>query len=607
MKKYTYNMSENSKKKLTIDMSKVDSPITIDFINDTSGQVWITRNGNTATITGYAMKTVKKATVHLYAKADIYTYPTYQYNVVSYETDPWEWEKIQTSDATHQVQWGHYEYIDNDGYFGGWDFWSPDVSITSMQETEATIANDECQKSTITYYTGDKYGKNLKEIGKKVFDWAEVPEEGTLRDYRNPIISIVDAVDYFPGNLTNYQGGGSVVDYSRKYVQITITNIDKYNGNGIIVNTENGKYNNYNLFDVYEVEGNKKNKFSGTNFDEEFNGTTSADKIYTGGGTDTVDAGKGNDKIYISGKGDKTITINKGDGNDIIYTVQKADSVALDYDTDNLFYSKSGNNLIITRAYGDNSVEGTAISGFFKKKPSNIYVSGEDKDIMSQINDTDIRLTLTSEKKKITGSAYSDQIYGGDNTTTINAKNGNNWIVTSANSKKAMNLSAGTGNDMYFIQNLQNKIVISDKGGTSDSIIIADQNYAYNDIFVFYDIKLDKKKIYTTETSQHFLSIDNNDATDIKSRKGKISDRIVVKNAMTKNADGDKGWIEGVAFVDGENLIELETDWANLEQSVVGWLSENGFKSSMAVFKSAGEDKVNELLQIYISNTSVVS
>lgn len=102
-----------------------------------------------------------------------------------------------------------------------------------------------------------------------------------------------------------------VIDYSRKYVQIKVTNIDKYNGNSIIINTQNCSYSNYNLSAPFEVEGTGKNSnnFKGSNFNENITGTTSVDKIYTGGGTDTITAGKGDD--FLSGSaGDNTITVS---------------------------------------------------------------------------------------------------------------------------------------------------------------------------------------------------------------------------------------------------------------------------------------------------------
>ena len=168
-----------------------------------------------------------------------------------------------------------------------------------------------------------------------------------------------------------------------------------------------------------------------------------------------------------------------------------------------------------------------------------------------------------------------------------------------------MSLSAGKGNDIYYISNLDKKITISDGGGTGDRIIITDDRYSTDNMFLFYDIKLDKKQEYTTETSLHVLSVDNNDANDIKSRRGKISDSIVVKNALTKDADGGKGWIEAIAFYDAKNDSAdiFNVDWASLEQNVVGWLTENGYKSSMDAFKSASADEVAELLQIYINKS----
>lgn len=185
-----------------------------------------------------------------------------------------------------------------------------------------------------------------------------------------------------------------------------------------------------------------------------------------------------------------------------------------------------------------------------------------------------------------------------------NGKGGNNLIITDANNKNAMSLSAGAGDDIYYIQNLENKITISDGGGNGDRIIITDDNYSLDNMFLFYDIKLDKKKEYTTETSLHVLANAKNTADAIKSRKGKIDDSILVKNALTKNADGGKGWIEGIAFYKNDNATFFESDWVTLEQSVVGWLTENGYKSSMAAFKSASADEVAELIQIYVNNTS---
>ncbi|MCR5265418.1 MAG: hypothetical protein K6E29_02355 [Cyanobacteria bacterium RUI128] len=607
MANYDYNMGINEKKTLKLDLKNSTEAINFNFTNDMAGQVRIVRKANSVTITGYATKPAKTTTIHIYAKAEWYKYAHYYHDLDGNRVGEAQ------STAGHRVFWGHYEYLDYEGPYGGWGF-QPinEYLIPSMKEIDDDNINEyeaARHSSSITYYIGDKNGKNLQEIGKKVFEPGTYYGGELYEPKENPVGGFIfeDMDDYAPVDLTEIQTGTAVVDYTRKHVQITLTNIADYKGAGVVVNTQKGYYNNYNLFDAYEVEGTGKyaNKFSGTNFSENFHGTTASDKIYTGGGTDSVDAGKGNDKIYITGKGDKTITINKGDGNDIIYTAQKADSINLEFDTDKLYYSKSGNNLVITRAYNDKSVEGTAIAGFFKKKMTNVYTSDDvdAKDIMSQINDGDIRLTLTGEGKKITGSAYSDEIYAGAKTKTVNGKGGNNILVTDANNKYAMSLSAGNGDDIYYIQNLDKKITISDGGGTSDRIIITDTDYSLDKMFLFYDIKLDKKKDYVTETSLHVLANDKNTAEAIKSRKGKIDDSIVIKNALTKDGDGGKGWIEGIAFYDGNNASFFEADWATLEQSVAGWLTENNYKSAMTAFKNASADKVAELIQIYVNNT----
>ena len=560
-----FNLGVNEKiGNIPLDLKKIKEPLEIKLINDMPGQVTIHRKKNSLTVTAYATKSTTKESGNkvLYYYESFVHFPSDDY-CIRYVTCL-EYTKI-------------YETYD-------WYWYSPGSVVG--QELDLS----EMKKDNITFEVYDENG-NLVTSENHVLI---TPGIGTDKKAE-------ELFEQYRGKYEAYKAevGTAVVDYTRVLGKFTITNVNYYTKNmNDIYLTLGSTYSTYNLITAtYDVYGDKKNKFDGTNFNEKFDGTDYADKIYTSGGNDIIEGNKGNDKIYISGKGIKTVNINKGDENDIIYNAKNADYTDIYFDTDNLYYEKKSNNLVVYRRYGDGLTESTTISNFFNKKPY-VYVNtpseNTDVTVMSKLNSNEIQLLLYGNGKTLTGSAFSDQIVAGDNTKTVKAKDGDNLIITSGNNKYAMTLYAGKNDDVYNINNLDKKITISDNGG-SDIIMITDDNYSKDDLFVFYDIKLGKDGSIETEKNMHLLSVDNNTGYAIKSRKGKLSENIVIKNCMTKNGASSNGWIENIS-VSGDYFTP---DWASLEHDVASWLADSKYTSVSAAMKKASIDDIQSLMQIY--------
>ena len=569
----SFNLGVNQKYgNYTLDLKKIKEPLEIELVNDMEGQVTFHRKRNSLTITAYATKITSQESKYR-------VFYEFESNII------WESDKI----CDHTISCLEYTSIG-----GKYDwYWNSQRYVDEKIEIDDGFVIDKEKMNNVTFYVYDENG-NL--VQKQTY-------------YINQYSSNEKAEALFNEHKSEYEAYkkdeiySAVVDYSRVLAKFTITNVNYYKGgtNDIYL-TLGSTMSTYNLLTAtFEVSGDKKNKFDGTNFNENFYGTDFADKIYTGGGSDTINGNKGNDKIYISGNGIKTVNINYGDGNDTIYNAQKAGYTDIYFDTDELYYQKNSNNLTILRRYDDNSVESTTITNFFNKKP-NVYVNTPSEEsyetVMSKLSSNDIKLLLSSNKSTITGSAFSDQIVAGNNTKTVKAKEGDNLIITSESNKYAMSLSAGKGDDIYNINNLSKKITISDSGG-NDQILITDDNYSKDDLFLYYDIKLKKDGSLETENNLHILSVDDNDGYSIKSRKGKLSENLVIKNCMFKNGASSGGWIEKIS-VSGDNF---NPDYASLESEVASWLADSNFSSVSTAIKKASADEIQSLMQIYMNYT----
>jgi Ca2+-binding RTX toxin-like protein len=121
-----------------------------------------------------------------------------------------------------------------------------------------------------------------------------------------------------------------------------------------------GSYNNYGY------TASEGGILHGNAADNKMWGSVNADALYGGAGDDTLlgDAGNdilhggtGNDRLE-GGSGNDTYHFNLGDGQDTIYDTAGTDSLIFgdDVDITDLWFARSGNNLIINVADADNSV-----------------------------------------------------------------------------------------------------------------------------------------------------------------------------------------------------------------------------------------------------------
>ncbi|MCR5266215.1 MAG: hypothetical protein K6E29_06440 [Cyanobacteria bacterium RUI128] len=198
------------------------------------------------------------------------------------------------------------------------------------------------------------------------------------------------------------------------------------------------------------------------------------DKIFTGVGNDTLNAGQEVDTITVDGSGTKTIQIKKGDGDDVI--VFKGDGLkskvvlAFDYNQgDDDFaeydYVKEGNNLLIKRSWteaGVTTTETTTVKDYFKNEPS-IFISVDNSGLEKSLSNIFHLHTFTfdyedkSKAQTIVGTAYDDDIKGGkkadkivtgDGIDKIYGNKGNDKITINGIGDKTINIGKDDGNDI---------------------------------------------------------------------------------------------------------------------------------------------------------------
>ncbi len=148
---------------------------------------------------------------------------------------------------------------------------------------------------------------------------------------------------------------------------------------------------------------------------ENIKGKDCPEVIYSYKGSDTIEAGGGNDKIFLK-DGSKKIVISRDDGRDTIYN-KGSDSINLSFDTDDISYEKSGNNLIINRKYNYDRKQ-TVIYNFFKTPGlyNQLTITNGDTvisdNLLQDLEQGNKKISYdTYNKTKIKGSDLSDEMY----------------------------------------------------------------------------------------------------------------------------------------------------------------------------------------------------
>lgn len=399
-------------------------------------------------------------------------------------------------------------------------------------------------------------------------------------------------------------------------------------------------------------EATKKQKLTGSFLNETFNGGKGKDTISTGTGTDTVNTGGGNDTITLAG-GNKILNFASGDGNDTVKGVENADKVtiSLGEDVRSSWFTKSGNDLVINRLYGDYQLGGNAdevpetvtISNYFKKEnydKSTIELSYKNlegnlqkiEDLTAAFKEYEGEVILfdnaQTKAKSITGSDLSDYIIAGRKTTKINAGEGNNEIIFAPDGKSSVTAKAGSGDDCYTVSNMGVSHDIYDAGGNdylhlASGAFVADYygleptewqaQYSPDDFVFIFDVLAEGQTATKKNdlTSLHVVYSQNYESynTTMAERLTKYGAKGLLNTVNIHDyfkSDGTKGTgtIETIILNGESEYYYSFSDFDEVRTDVVGWLEEhNQYSSAMDVIQSKNAEDITSLLNVYASVT----
>jgi Ca2+-binding RTX toxin-like protein len=440
------------------------------------------------------------------------------------------------------------------------------------------------------------------------------------------------------------KGKDLVIHYNYNSDTITLKNYaskDVVGKDGkVLINGENL----YNLFsNPYAVDTSKK--YTGTRFTDEITINYVGKKnkgatVNTGAGNDIVTSGNGNDTINLNGAGEKTVIIAQNAGNDIINmnTNGVTANLLIDYNSEldnsnaELEYSKTGNNLVISRYYtndGEYELGGTTtIKNYFANKTNsilevngismehnNVYVEGNvkksNKIDLSKYGDLSYVITGGNKADKIITGGGSDAISSGAGNDVVYAGGGNNYLTYTSGTDKYY---AGDGDDHYDVTfGEDTKLVITDDGGT-DELTLKCEGLQSSDLIALFNVdregniaftsKVGKSEIETT--SLDIISKDTDASTLQKILKGKANGVVEIKNYFGNISDTSPfgtGAIEDISIYQGESL-NMSSYINAVAEKVASWLQSTSYQDAMTVFNSNNTDDIGSLLNIYADNNN---
>ena len=348
-------------------------------------------------------------------------------------------------------------------------------------------------------------------------------------------------------------------------------------------------------------DATKGQKIVGTNLGETFIGSDKSDKIYTGAGDDTIIAGKGDDVIYTNSWGEKTFEFKEKEGMNTIYNFEKAGSININFketnsleetanvdDSDigetasniNRIYTKSGNDLIISAEYNEDSLSDSnksydtqvKLSGFFKQRD---YIQSN---LMSWDEVTDLnvkgsgKIYGTNKNDDIIGSDKKDIIYTGSGKDNISVGKGNDTVYISGSGDKTISIGKDDGNNTIIgaenADNLYLKFPDYRYGNDDDSYSETEETEGNESNKIF-----DEDIEYTK--SNNDLIIKRIGSIPAK-KNGQILYRNVVTGKLVTESYSDitaqrynkksseKFYIDPDAYEEQRNMLITEADYKNL-------------------------------------------
>ncbi|MCM1265894.1 MAG: hypothetical protein NC200_06815 [Candidatus Gastranaerophilales bacterium] len=360
-----------------------------------------------------------------------------------------------------------------------------------------------------------------------------------------------------------------------------------------------------------------KGKIYGTAGNDIVEGSEKADKIYGQGGNDELYGDWGNDVIYSQSQVGDTVLLageegndklyagagtdifyfgeayEKGEGKDTIYNANSADKLRfVNINFDDLKFTKSGNNLVITIANMDNLSEDAqaayknfklTLSNYFKNNNNDKLDTIEFLEIGGDVDLNDPKNTTTayisdakiyvSGSGKITASDFDDIITGGkkaDKITTgagddvITGGKGNDTITLGAGNKE-LNFNNGDGNDTIYVNGSDSVKINLEKCDSID--YIRGQNKAANDLYIERKYTDAKGKIKTETIAIKNYFTDEPNISVISDGKTQSLSDITFTIKGNEKKGGELQGTNGDDILRGSDKVD--TIWTNGGNDVI--------------------------------------
>ncbi|ROZ68982.1 calcium-binding protein [Ramlibacter sp. WS9] len=209
-------------------------------------------------------------------------------------------------------------------------------------------------------------------------------------------------------------------------------------------------------------------KYTGNDFNNTINGTSSSDVINGMGGADSLYGLGSRDWIYGGAGND---LIRGGDAQDFLYGQEGSDQIYGDLG-DDFLYGDGGNDSLFGKEGNDGLYSGDgddhAVGG-----DGDDYVYGDAGNDHLEGNDGHDKLIGGAGNDDLEGGYGDDRLEGGEGDDTLHAGGGNNVLLGGAGNDNlstggsgawlgATSMYGGTGNDSYYITRVSSSTVVDD-------------------------------------------------------------------------------------------------------------------------------------------------
>lgn len=400
-------------------------------------------------------------------------------------------------------------------------------------------------------------------------------------------------------------------------------------------NTELFNINDATDYSTLKINQTAKGTVKGTNYGDDIT-LTGKSNVYTGDGNDTVrfyyqtgDTHKNtthvvdkNVNVYINGTGKKTFERTEGYGDEggdmgnktIVFQNEASKTAVAKFNllgsgsgtqptSQGYIYAKSGNNLVVEGYYTNttdyhydplnatyDSYGSYTVKDYFKSgnNVGTVYIDGDDDNHKLDLTKVDFLYQQGKKNKAATfyDTKYNDYILGGSKNDKYYFTQGNVEYKTD----KAVDIK---GNDTYNVANLSNSLIIYDKAGSRDKLVISDTK----DYSLYFDITLnstDNTKIGSVGKDLHIYNKNTN-------KNGvTITNHIAYSDNTVKTG---AGCIESIK-VDGKTL-DINTNLQSVASAVANWLGkETDFMSTEALLNGGTAEEISTMLNIYTTGQS---